>query len=87
MNTSHGEVGISIIPENNSATKVSPLVITQNFGSKSGNPFLLGVVYKDANKNKFYDPGEGLSLVMMDAKRSDGKSFSTIPFYISIPMW
>lgn len=34
--------------------------LTQNFGRTSTSPFLLGVVYIDANGNDFYDIGEGL---------------------------
>lgn len=34
--------------------------LTQDFGRRSGSPFVTGVVYNDANGNGFYDPGEGL---------------------------
>ena len=78
MNDSHGEVGISIVPENNSNTEVGPLVITQNFGGKSGNPWLLGVAYDDADGDKFYDSNEGLEGIIVQAVRqSDLQTFST----------
>jgi uncharacterized protein YkwD len=36
--------------------------ITQDLGAVDGTaPFALGVVYRDSNGNKFYDPGEGLA--------------------------
>ena len=34
--------------------------MTQDFGRSSDGPFLVGVVYNDANSNGFYDPGEGI---------------------------
>ncbi|HYF49172.1 MAG TPA: CAP domain-containing protein [Planctomycetota bacterium] len=35
--------------------------LTQDFGTQSVGPFVVGVVYNDANKNGFYDIGEGLA--------------------------
>jgi hypothetical protein len=35
--------------------------MTQDFGANSSGPFLVGVVYNDANGNGFYDAGEGLA--------------------------
>ncbi len=35
--------------------------ITEDFGTTSTGPFLLGVVYNDTNHNNFYDIGEGIS--------------------------
>lgn len=35
--------------------------ITQDFGTTATGPFVLGVVYTDANHNGLYDPGEGLA--------------------------
>ena len=35
--------------------------LTQDFGMTAVGPFIVGVVYKDANTNNFYDPGEGLA--------------------------
>ncbi len=56
------EVGIRILPENDPRTAVGPLVITQDFGlSDPQVVFITGVVYRDNNKNQFYDEGEGLS--------------------------
>jgi len=36
-------------------------LITQDFGTSSTGPFLVGVVYNDSNGNNFYDKGEGVS--------------------------
>jgi uncharacterized protein YkwD len=40
---------------------------TQDFGSQHSNPlcFLVGVVYRDRNSNGQYDPGEGVSNVLV----------------------
>lgn len=72
MNGNLREVGISITPENNPATAVGPLVITQDFGRRNGNPFLTGVVYDDAGAapDHFYTPGEGLGGVTVQALTS-----------------
>ncbi|HEY3324669.1 MAG TPA: CAP domain-containing protein [Planctomycetota bacterium] len=37
--------------------------LTEDFGSSSTGPFVLGVVYDDKNGNNFYDIGEGISAV------------------------
>jgi uncharacterized protein YkwD len=36
-------------------------LLTQNFGASSDGPFVVGVVYNDANGNGIYDAGEGLA--------------------------
>ena len=35
--------------------------LTQDFGTSTPGPFILGVVYNDANGNGFYDPGEEMA--------------------------
>lgn len=76
MNSNFNEVGISITPENNGATDVGPLVVTQDFGKRSSNPYLLGVVYNDLNSNSRYDAGEGLSNVTVTMTGTNG-TFTT----------
>lgn len=78
MNGTFREIGISVIAENNSATQVGPLVITQDFGVRynQGNSFLLGVVYADSNSNKSYNAGEGLSGVNISIV-GNGGTYST----------
>jgi uncharacterized protein YkwD len=66
MNAGLREVGISITPESNPGTGVGPLVITQDFGSRSGSAFFTGVIYSDPG-NYFYAPGKGLSGVTVRA--------------------
>ncbi len=78
LNGSHEKVGISIISEKSPNKDVGPLLITQNFGRKSAQPWLLGVVYRDANGNKFYDPGEGLKGINVEVVRlSDNQRATT----------
>jgi len=70
MNLNFREVGLSIIPENDPATNVGSLVITQNFGSRFnfGNSWLMGVVFDDQiTDNQFYSIGEGLGGINVTA--------------------
>jgi len=67
MNGTYREIGIAITPENNPATQVGPLVVTQDFGRRSGNAFLTGVLYNDIlTPDHFYTPGEGLGGVTIN---------------------
>lgn len=52
------EVGIDITAENDPATKVGPLVVTEDFGDR-GLTFILGVAYTDRDGDNFYSIGEG----------------------------
>lgn len=76
MNSNYNEVGISVTPENNGATDVGPLVITQDFGRRSISPQMVGVVYNDANSNSRYDSGEGLGNVSITIT-GPGGTFTT----------
>ena len=54
------EVGIGYY-EGSTPNNYGNAFITEDFGtSVNGGPFLLGVVYNDANGNNFYDIGEGI---------------------------
>ena len=59
-----GEIGLGVVlGENTNAaqTYVGPLLVTEDFASRSGlTPFITGVAYHDDNFSQFYDPGEGL---------------------------
>jgi hypothetical protein len=59
------EIGLSVLPHSG---KIS---ITHNFGSGKGARFAGGVVYRDKNKNGFYDIGEGVGGVKIASL--DGK--------------
>ncbi len=67
MDTTYTEIGIGIIQDNNSATTVGPLLVTQDFGHRGnyGNARLLGVVFSDGDGDQFYDAGEGIGNVTL----------------------
>ena len=73
------EVGLSITPENNPATAVGPLVVTQDFGTRSilnNKGYLLGVAFQDFNGDSFYNAEEGLGDVLINVSRLTGTAFS-----------
>ena len=61
MSPDYQEVGIAVLSQDDPGMDLGPLVVTQDFGSRwnSGDPYLLGVVFDDANDNQRYDAGEG----------------------------
>lgn len=81
MNPDYREVGLSVIADTDPQTQLGPLVITQNFGNRFnfGNPWLLGVVFDDADNDDFYDAGEGLGNVTVKITGS-GQTFTTSTF-------
>lgn len=61
MNPAFREIGIGILRDDDAQTEVGPLVVTQNFRrGQAAEPYLLGVVFNDADGNGRYDAGEGL---------------------------
>jgi len=69
VNVAYPNVGIAMVSENNPATSVGPLVVTDDFAvAATGyadhfNRFLVGTVWADLNGNAIYDPGEGIDSV------------------------
>ncbi len=61
MDSRYTEIGIGLV-DATAGKATGPLLTTQDFGARlnPGSPFLLGVVYKDANANSLYDLNEGL---------------------------
>ncbi len=55
------------------------VLLTEDFGVPAdSDPILTGVAFTDANKNNFYDPGEGLGDITITATRTtDNAVFST----------
>lgn len=71
------EVGINATPSSDPSKTVGPLVITEDFGNRAGyTPQVVGAVFRDANNNQFYDPGEGLGGVTVTLTGSRG-TFTT----------
>ncbi len=64
------EIGIGYL--HNDIQTASPLfmtdLVTEDFGTldSAPGPFLLGVIYNDANSNNIYDPGEGISNITIN---------------------
>ena len=72
------EIGIAVLAESNSRTKVGPYVVTQNFGNRFDYaPQLLGVVLEDADGDRFYDAGEGLGGITVTVTAAGGASVTT----------
>ena len=77
MNADFTEIGIAITEEDNPATRVGPLVMTQDLGNRFGyKAQFVGTVIDDLDGDDFYDPGEGLGGVTVTV-RSGGSSWST----------
>lgn len=59
-------VGVAVVLEDNPATGVGPQVTTINYATANTaqpdhfNRFIVGTVWRDANGNRLYDPGEGI---------------------------
>jgi hypothetical protein len=62
-------------------------MLTEQFGtSKKSKAFLLGVVYKDANEDGFYDPGEGIAGVTIKPDRGDYYAVTNAAGGFAIPI-
>ena len=73
LKDSYNEIGIGV---EGGEYKGSPgVTATQNFG-KSASPYLTGVSFDDKDGDNFYDVGEGLAGVKIQAQSSTGQSYS-----------
>jgi hypothetical protein len=79
------EIGIGIVAETSTGTQVGPLVVTQDFGRRSGQLFAVGVVYADSNRDGFYGVGEGLAGVTVTTSEGNAAITSTSGGY-AIPL-
>lgn len=82
LNPTYREVGIrSLYSAPSNTRQTGPWVITQDFGRRSTqtNSFLLGVVYRDNDRDNAYSEGEGLGNVSVSIVGTLGTtgSFST----------
>jgi hypothetical protein len=61
-NFEYTEIGLGITKTNGGLMQgtVGPLVVTQDFGTRS-QKYIVGVVFEDKNNNGMYDVGEGLA--------------------------
>ena len=51
----------------NQGLDVGPVILTQEFGWRSGNAELTGALYRDADADHFYTPGEGVGGQLVQA--------------------
>jgi serralysin len=73
LNTNLREIGIGL--QSGEYRGGNAAVVTEVFGRQGGAAILTGVAYKDADGDRFYDPGEGLGGVTVKAVGAGG-SFS-----------
>jgi hypothetical protein len=80
------EIGIGYY-QGPSMTSYGNSFITEDFGTRSnGGPFLLGVVYNDANHNNFYNIGEGIAGVTITATSGTYFAISSTSGGYAIPI-
>ena len=77
------EIGIGIVEGTNGP--VGPQVQTVNMSS-AGGTYITGVAYRDANRNGFYDIGEGLPGVRVDADNAGYFAITASSGGYSIPV-
>ena len=65
------EIGIGIVRETSGTTAVGPLVVTEDFGRRSGQYFVVGVVYRDTDHDGFYSVGEGIGGVAVSTSQGN----------------
>jgi len=65
------EIGIGIVRETSGTTAVGPLVVTEDFGRRSGQYFVVGVVYQDTDHDGFYSVGEGIAGVTVSTSQGN----------------
>jgi uncharacterized protein YkwD len=71
LSGNYREIGLAITAENDSKTQVGPLVITEDFGSRTAldnKAWLLGVAFQDLNSDGFYEAGEGVGSVNVEVR-------------------
>ena len=71
------EIGIGIRSGAYAPAGSNATLVTENFGRRSLNPIITGVVYSDTNNSDFYDIGEAVRSGTITARRvSDGATFT-----------
>ena len=81
----YAEIGIGIVSEMSPATAVGPLVVTQDFGRRSGQLFVVGVIYQDKDKDGFYSIGEGIGGIAVTTSQGNSAVTSSSGGY-AIPL-
>jgi hypothetical protein len=80
------EIGIGVAV-GNGPNDVGPLVVTQDFASREGDPaFVTGVAYLDVDGSGTYGLGEGLGDVLVDVSGAAQYAVSTASGGYSVPL-
>ncbi|MEX2188599.1 MAG: dockerin type I domain-containing protein [Pirellulales bacterium] len=76
------EIGVGIVVDTSSATKVGPRVITQHYAvDDDDGPVLTGVIYRENDNNSFYSVGEGLGgITVVATDLGNGQKFMTTTY-------
>lgn len=84
------EVGIGVVNGTNSrsGSSVGPVIVTQDFATSSGGgqPLVTGVAFSDADADNFYDAGEGLGGVRVEATGSSYYAVTSSQGAYAIPV-
>ncbi len=75
LNGSYREAGIGY--EVGSFQGYTAAMLTQNFATTAGNPFLTGVAFDDKDGDRTYDIGEGLGGITVTVKTGAGSTVAT----------
>jgi hypothetical protein len=66
------EIGIGIVAETSPSKGVGPLVVTEDFGTRAGaQRFVVGVIYKDDDRDGFYSIGEGIAGILVSTSQGN----------------
>jgi hypothetical protein len=85
------DVGIAVLADINPSNQVGPFLVTQDFGQprNAGDPFMLGVTWRDTNSNGIYDPTEGIADVNIRVSGPNGtfttQSMSAGGYQVRVP--
>lgn len=89
MENTFDELGIGLLQGVFSidSKNYNALMCTQNFAASDGTPgpLVLGVIYRDANANHFYDPGEGVAGVRVTPSAGNYYAISSTAGAYAVP--
>ncbi len=83
------EIGVGVVLGTNQVggrPPVGPQLVTQDFGRRSDDAYITGVVYDDRNGNGFYDIGEGIPNVRVDVAGANYFAISSSSGGYSVPV-
>jgi uncharacterized protein YkwD len=94
LNKNYANIGIAMVAENNSATRVGPYVVTENYATAGSwindgthyNRFLVGTIWEDKNNNARYDHGEGFGNVRIQPDQGDYYAISANSGGYALPL-